>query len=591
MSLLGAASRLVTVPPAGSYPNYVGDYDNGADYGIGDVVSTPAGSPYGSAGQLFIRVSNPNNPGYPPGTASWETAYDLNVFVSGAGSSEVNGLYLEAGEFGGKKFYNLQSGGYVIAWDSVYENQWVLRSTSGVTVYKTNDDDGTAGASFPWESTTWGAASGTAPVPTLSSVAPPLDATAMYRGSTKIWPVVDLDAQDYINRVQAADSAALGGTQTLEEGVKNAINDFVIGCKKDGIWGKISTSAIFCGARSLQGALNRLTIDSFVSPLVSYGFVQSDYSRTLGIQGASNQAAGKYIDTRFNTAYTRFLQFPDDSVHAAAYVGHTHDGVIMGSGTGAGIAEIGLRPFNPIGTFFRVRDSRATVVDNGPFSAGFVMGDRQNQLSTVYSQHSGQTFLATGPDVALKPYSTTILNNTVWLFRRNTTGATTTAGQFSGRILYFSLGRSIIMAGNPVYAMTGTTLQDFEGNEFSGQYRTSGAGLLLFEPTNTPAITITLEPYDPVTNAKRYVVRANMNTGGGGFAQRIAYVSMHSEPSTSSGTISPEGHYQRVTVTNTSSPTAVTTESPYLQRDLQRLTDKYKARVDALIAGIQGSIV
>ena len=506
----------------------------------------------------------------------------LNALVSGAGVSGVNGLYIEAGVFGGKKFYNLASGGYVIAWDSP---NWVIRTISSVTLYTSNND-----VEFPWQVTTWSTASGSAPVPTVDSRRG-LDATAMYRGSTKIWPVVDPDAQDYINRVQAADSAALGGTQTLEEGVKNAINDFVIGCKKDGIWGKISTSAIFCGARSMQGALTRLTVDPFVSPLVSYGFVQGDYSRTLGIQGASNQAAGKYIDTRFNTAYTRFLQFPDDSVHAAAYVGHTHDGVIMGSGTGAGIAEIGLRPFNPIGTFFRVRDSRATVVDNGPFSAGFVMGDRQNQLSTVYSQHSGQTFLATGPDVALKPYSTTILNNTVWLFRRNTTGATTTAGQFSGRILYFSLGRSIIMAGNPVYAMTGTTLQDFEGNEFSGQYRTSGAGLLLFEPTNTPAITITLEPYDPVTNAKRYVVRANMNTGGGGFAQRIAYVSMHSEPSTSSGTISPEGHYQRVTVTNTSSPTAVTTESPYLQRDLQRLTDKYKARVDALIAGIQGSIV
>ena len=590
MSLLGAASRLVTVPPAGSYPNYVGDYDNGADYGIGDVVSTPAGSPYGSAGQLFIRVSNPNNPGYPPGTASWETAYDLNVFVSGAGSSEVNGLYLEAGEFGGKKFYNLQSGGYVIAWDSVYENQWVLRSTSGVTVYKTNDDDGTAGASFPWESTTWGAASGTAPVPTLSSVAPPLDATAMYRGSTKIWPVVDLDAQDYINRVQAADSAALGGTQTLEEGVKNAINDFVIGCKKDGIWGKISTSAIFCGARSLQGALNRLTIDSFVSPLVSYGFVQSDYSRTLGIQGASNQAAGKYIDTRFNVAYTRFGQFPDDSVHAAAYVGHTHDGVIMGSGTGAGIAEIGLRPFNTQATFFRVRDSRATITDFGPFSAGFVMGDRQNQLSTVYSQHSGQTFVTTS-GVDLKPYSTTILDNTVWLFRRNTTGATATAGQFNGRILYFSIGRSIVLANTPRYVMTGTSLQDIDGNGFNGQYITSGSGLLLYDPTNNPNTTITLEPYDPVTNAKRYVVRGYMQTANGGWENRIAYVSMHSEPSTSSGTISPVGHYQRVTVRNTSLPAAVTTESPYLQADLQLLTVKYKARVDALIAGIQGSIV
>lgn len=56
--------------------NYRGDYDNGALYGYDQVVSIPVGSPYGLPGQLFIRVSNPNNPGYPPGTSSWEL-YDI----------------------------------------------------------------------------------------------------------------------------------------------------------------------------------------------------------------------------------------------------------------------------------------------------------------------------------------------------------------------------------------------------------------------------------------------------------------------------------------------------------------------------------
>jgi len=51
---------------------YVGDYNNGADYGLGTVVSIPVGSPYGTVGELYIRISNPNNPGYPPGTASWQ---------------------------------------------------------------------------------------------------------------------------------------------------------------------------------------------------------------------------------------------------------------------------------------------------------------------------------------------------------------------------------------------------------------------------------------------------------------------------------------------------------------------------------------
>lgn len=58
--------------------NYNGDYNNASEYSINSVVRTPAGSPYGLPGQLFIRVSNPGNPGYPPGTSSWEL-YDVEI--------------------------------------------------------------------------------------------------------------------------------------------------------------------------------------------------------------------------------------------------------------------------------------------------------------------------------------------------------------------------------------------------------------------------------------------------------------------------------------------------------------------------------
>ncbi len=66
----------------GQYPNYVGNYNNGEYYAIGQIVSIEVGSPYGSPGQLFIRSSNPGNPGYPPGTASW-TAYTNGLVVAG----------------------------------------------------------------------------------------------------------------------------------------------------------------------------------------------------------------------------------------------------------------------------------------------------------------------------------------------------------------------------------------------------------------------------------------------------------------------------------------------------------------------------
>lgn len=68
--------------PAGQYPNYLGEYNNGVSYPIGAIVSIPVGNPYGNPGQLFIRSSNPGNPGYPPGTTSW-TLYTNGLVVAG----------------------------------------------------------------------------------------------------------------------------------------------------------------------------------------------------------------------------------------------------------------------------------------------------------------------------------------------------------------------------------------------------------------------------------------------------------------------------------------------------------------------------
>jgi hypothetical protein len=65
--------------------NYRGDYNNGLDYTFGDVVTY-------TDGLLYKRVSNPNNPGYPPGHSSWalftattgSPAYDLWVSANKA---------------------------------------------------------------------------------------------------------------------------------------------------------------------------------------------------------------------------------------------------------------------------------------------------------------------------------------------------------------------------------------------------------------------------------------------------------------------------------------------------------------------------
>jgi len=101
----------------------------------------------------------------------------------------------------------------------------------------------------------------------------------------------DADASTYIEAVEAAD------TQALETGVRYAINDFVIGCKNDGIWDAIKACCILAGARTLAGAL---------VPLVgpdpnSFYFVAGDYNRKTGLKGnGSNQ----YIDTNYKISYS-----------------------------------------------------------------------------------------------------------------------------------------------------------------------------------------------------------------------------------------------------------------------------------------------
>jgi len=102
--------------------------------------------------------------------------------------------------------------------------------------------------------------------------------------------VPDLDAQQYIAAVEAADG------QALEDGVSLAIHRFVAGCKSDGIWDAIKASCILAGARTLSGALVPLV---GTAP-TNYNFVSGDYNRETGLVG---DGSTKYLDsTRNNNA-------------------------------------------------------------------------------------------------------------------------------------------------------------------------------------------------------------------------------------------------------------------------------------------------
>jgi hypothetical protein len=121
----------------------------------------------------------------------------------------------------------------------------------------------------------------------------------------------DEDAGNYIQAVETADA------QALEPATRKAINNFVIGCKQDGIWTAIKASCILAGARTRLGALTPL-VGTAPTP---FGFVDANYNRKTGLKGATSS---KYLNpARANNAD------PQDSRHMCVFATEAD------SGTGA----------------------------------------------------------------------------------------------------------------------------------------------------------------------------------------------------------------------------------------------------------------
>jgi len=98
----------------------------------------------------------------------------------------------------------------------------------------------------------------------------------------------DADAQAYITAVEVADG------QALETVYRDALNDFVVGCKADGIWAALGTCVIMAGARTISGALKALK----GPPPQNNNFVAGDFSRTTGLRGDN---ATKQLITTLNS--------------------------------------------------------------------------------------------------------------------------------------------------------------------------------------------------------------------------------------------------------------------------------------------------
>ena len=235
----------------------------------------------------------------------------------------------------------------------------------------------------------------------------------------------DPEAYAYIRAVENADG------QFLENNVRQAIDNFVLGCKADGIWSAIKASCILAGARTLSGALVPLVGTAPTNP--SNVFVQADYNRKTGLVG---NGTTKYLDSgRLSSSD------PQDNVHLSTYVttaasaGNTF---YMGSAsTTEGGSELILgQTTTPV---FRVRCRNGTPFDVTVTGAleGFFGASRLSSANfTVRAGSSNAT--ATSVSQSL----TTGLP--LYIYGRYLNGAL--AAPVNARLAFYSIGESLNLA-------------------------------------------------------------------------------------------------------------------------------------------------
>jgi hypothetical protein len=225
---------------------------------------------------------------------------------------------------------------------------------------------------------------------------------------------LDTDAQAYIAAVEAADGA------TLEAGVKWNIDQFVRGCKADGIWTAIKASCILSGARTLSGALVPLV----GTPPTNNNFVSGDYNRKTGLVG---NGSTKYLDTNRNNNAD-----PQNSNHNVVYVSTAQIGALgnyIGTASGNGSNNIGQN-IATIEAYVRSRSLTGSVV------AGSALGF----LGQARASSAAFTFRTNTVSTTFNVASETPLAASIYIFNRNL------ANYANARLAFYSIGEALDLA-------------------------------------------------------------------------------------------------------------------------------------------------
>ena len=229
----------------------------------------------------------------------------------------------------------------------------------------------------------------------------------------------DEDAGNYIQAVETADA------QALEPATRKAINNFVIGCKQDGIWTAIKASCVLAGARTLAGALIPLagTAPTNVGP-----FVSGDYNRKTGLVG---DGSTKYLNSNRNNNAD-----PQNSKHVSVYASTlpTSTGLqfprLISSGDSTGADTI-IHRLNNNGDL--ICNVNSSSFDQLSAATGFLACSRS--LSTSYSMRRGNA------TTSFSRTSATPRNANIGIF------ASVDGQQIANaRLAFYSIGESIDLA-------------------------------------------------------------------------------------------------------------------------------------------------
>ena len=229
---------------------------------------------------------------------------------------------------------------------------------------------------------------------------------------------VDPDAEAYLSAVERAEN------QSIESGVKVAVNEFVSGCKIDGIWNAIKACCILAGARTLTGALVPLV---GTAP-TNINFVAADYNRKTGLLG---DGSTKHLNSNRNNNSD-----PQDSKHIAVFQSTHHSrnatrGAI-GNSTFLGGSQLLTTTTQRT---FRVNIGTALsddiLVTEGTAQAGMWAASRSSSTS-IDGRYAGVSNTYT-------VLSSSLVSENIDVFRRG-------ANFSNGRITFYSIGESLNLA-------------------------------------------------------------------------------------------------------------------------------------------------